>query len=184
MSAPRTQHLQSCFMVQYKWVMGSEPLLLLQPQREKWSMKRFSSSSAWLGLASIYRGIKNKHPFLGNPHCLLKEKRNRENSLCVLLSGIVSQCAAPSTWPPTLLFWKATFLNFQKIACSWKAAIWESSPLSAFFIYLFIYFKYPQSFGFSQPDSKPSAPIRISGLMCFHTLLPHKRPTCCQARLK
>lgn len=45
--------------------------------------------------------------------------------------------------------------------------LWKSCSLR------FSLFKSTQSFGFFfQPDSKPSPPIRISGLTCFYTLLP------------
>lgn len=146
----------------------------------KWAAEREHTLS--VAQACLYLQRNKEQPSRSRKATLSIKKEKKENSLCVLLSGIISQCTAPSTRQPSLLCLKATFVasNFQEIACSWKAKIWELTTLSPIF---FFCWNYPQSFGFSQHDSKPSAPIRISGLTCFHTLLPYKLSICWQPRI-
>lgn len=90
----------------------------------------------------------------------------------VLLSGVIR---SPSIhWQNSYFFKSCTVASAaqRKIkACDWReAAICGSTPLSTFLNIWGV--KVLTFLWFSQHDSGPSAPIRISGLTCFHTLLP------------
>lgn len=72
-------------------------------------------------------------------------------------------------WLEMLLFIKAALLPplLGKRLSEKEAAIWGSTPVNSFLFWKLLTFLW-----FFQHDSRPSAPIRISGLTCFHTLLP------------
>lgn len=57
---------------------------------------------------------KEQASLLSRKSTLSTEKNSKQ--AYVFYSGVISQCTAPSTW--LLLILKATFLKFQKIACS------------------------------------------------------------------
>lgn len=146
MSAPRTQHWRSRRM--------------LQMNGGKWISAPYSCSEAW----SVFILV-----------CGAQARTlSREQRTSIALEEL------PAAWKISLsftfrhhwletLFIKAALLPplLGKRLSEKEAAIWGSTPLSTFFFWKLLTFLW-----FFQHDSGPSAPIRISALTCFHTLLP------------
>lgn len=143
-------------------VVGSEWLLLSAAQRE---VKLEASSFTTLrgsGLVSLQRNKKQASLFMKPPLSVKKKKKSVS-----YLQASPHRVLHPNLTAKSLIFKShivsSAFHKKKNVSRSRNLGIDSSG----------VFFKRTHNpLFFFQHDSKPSTPIRISGLMCFHTLLP------------